>query len=437
MHIAVLSDWEDAGGANIAAFRLSEGMAQAGHRITRIYEKALTHDSRFETKLLRPLLAGQGLPKPLRAAWKLFPLSSRTRAHQSYAARQLHRILAAAKPDIVSIHNLHIAGWSPEMIRVCVAHAPTVCTLHDTWTVTGRCYNPGDCGKYTTGCDSGCPTASEYPALRPRQIRPAWELRRQIFRACENLSAIVPSSWLGRLARAGVWNPRHVFRIAYGLDLKSYSPVEQALARKILHLREEDPVLLCCATDLSNRKKGLHLLIDALRQCRINRRIQLLLMGLPASLPALPQIDIRQLGYVFEDRLKALVYSAADLYVHPSLADNAPCTVMEALSCGTPTLAFPIDGLPEMVIPERTGWLAAGVSSAFLGTALQRALADLDRGSNLRARCRAFAEQTYDLPAIIGQYEQVFRYMRSEQTGIPPLLVNAAPAEGSMLAARN
>ena len=81
-------------------------------------------------------------------------------------------------------------------------------------------------------------------------------------------------------------------------------------------------------------------------------------MGNPIAVAPIEGIQIHQLGYVFDDRLKAVVYNAADIYVHPSLADNAPLTVIESLSCGTPVVSFSIDGLPELVIPRKTGWLA-------------------------------------------------------------------------------
>jgi glycosyltransferase involved in cell wall biosynthesis len=424
MHIAVLSDWEASGGANIAALRLTEGLAAAGHQITRIYQKARTEDVRWSTRLIPSLWSSHEFSLPRKVAWRVMPDSLKSTLHQRHSQRTLAAILNEIQPDVVHLHNLHIGGWSPEMIRVCTAQAPTVCTLHDTWTLTGRCYNPGDCEKYLTGCDHLCPTAHEYPALKPHQIRPAWDLRLQIFRQSKNLAAVTPSSWLGHLAAAQMWKARPVFRIPYGLDLQIYMPMNRETAQRALGLRPEDPVILCCAAELSNRKKGLHLVVDALAAGL--GRIQLLLLGALTVLPTLPNAEVHNLGYIESDRMKALVYSSADLYVHPSLADNAPNTVIEALACGTPAVALPIDGLPEMVIPGKTGWLASGVSSDALRTALKSALADLDAGANLRGSCRRFAEQQYNMPKVIQAYERVFEFMRTGQKdGVTELFLGA------------
>ena len=409
LRIAVLSDWEDAGGANIAAGRLANCFSGAGNMISRIYQKS-SSEIKPDTKLIPSRMATEEMSQLCRLAVRLMPISARRRRHQSYSERRLGKILAELKPDVISVHNLHIAGWSPGMIRVCAEQAPTVCTLHDTWTFTGRCYNPGSCDKYLQNCDHECPTASEYPSLPANRIRQAFELRREIFSQNSNLAAVTPSRWLGSLAAKGLWKGHPVFKIPYALDLKCYAPFERDKAKRLMGLDPNLPVLLVCAGELSNRKKGVHLLLKALAE---SPPVQLVLMGMPITAPSIPNVKIRQLGYVTSDYLKAIVYNSADIYVHPSLADNAPLTVIESLACGTPVLSFPIDGLPETVIEEQTGWLADDVSPLALSAALRRALAELEAGKNLRLGCRAFAEQNYRPEDVARKYEAVFGHVIS------------------------
>jgi glycosyltransferase involved in cell wall biosynthesis len=52
------------------------------------------------------------------------------------------------------------------------------------------------------------------------------------------------------------------------------------------------------------------------------------------------------------------VYSAADMFVAPSLQDNLPNTVMEALACGTPSVAFDIGGMSDMIVHKQNSYLA-------------------------------------------------------------------------------
>jgi glycosyltransferase involved in cell wall biosynthesis len=42
-------------------------------------------------------------------------------------------------------------------------------------------------------------------------------------------------------------------------------------------------------------------------------------------------------------------YAASDLLIFPSIADNCPLVVLEAMACGTPVIAFNTEGAPESV----------------------------------------------------------------------------------------
>ncbi len=75
------------------------------------------------------------------------------------------------------------------------------------------------------------------------------------------------------------------------------------------------------------------------------RELELVVFG--ASEPVNPPdfgLKTRYLGRLNDDISLALVYSAADVFVAPSIQDNLPNTVMESLACGTPCVAFKIGG---------------------------------------------------------------------------------------------
>ena len=52
-----------------------------------------------------------------------------------------------------------------------------------------------------------------------------------------------------------------------------------------------------------------------------------------------------------------MLYSSADVFVLPSMMDNLPNTIMEAMSCRTPCVGFDIGGIPEMIDHQENGFL--------------------------------------------------------------------------------
>ncbi len=169
----MLSDAETKGGASIAASRLAEALHRLEHRVTRIVHLANGQDHSWSTLSL-------GSDSSLRRVTQaMLPSQIRKVFEMQSAQQRLDELLDILSPDMVNVHNLHgygaarRAGWSTGLVEICAHHAPTVWTLHDMWSFTGRCAYSYDCRKFLTGCDATCPTPTEHPALAPKKIAQA------------------------------------------------------------------------------------------------------------------------------------------------------------------------------------------------------------------------------------------------------------------------
>ncbi|MEW6303178.1 MAG: glycosyltransferase [Verrucomicrobiota bacterium] len=418
MKIALLSDWETQGGAAKATTRLAAGLAAAGHEVVRLIGCAGNGATGSGVRLLKP-------SHPMRHQFvrKCLPSTARTAWDQRTACSLLNDELAALKPDVINVHNLHAAawlGWTPELVRVCGEHAPVVWTLHDMWSFTGRCAfntvrldylaepdkNFG-CTKFISGCNATCPTPHEYPSLVPERIAGAWEERRQLFESQKDLQGISPSRWLADEAKQGLWRERTIHVIPYDVPLDVFSPVKRELARKALGIHTTGPVLMLAAQNVDDKRKGGRELIEALKRVR-QRPLTVLSLGTGALPLADEGIHYMPSGHIDHERTIALAFNASDVLVHPALADNLPNVVLEAMATGTPTVAFRVGGLPEMVRPGLTGWLAKEPTAESLVAALETALDDLADGRDLRASCRAVAEAEYGMPQQAKRYVELF-----------------------------
>lgn len=412
MNWAMLSDLESEGGAAIAASRLADALIAAGHRVTRIVN---TPDGRQHgwTTIQLPFAAYARAVRGFVLPRAGITMSGRLwqRVAGAIFCRNLQQVLSQLRPDIVNIHNLHSAfwaGWSDSLVDVALRSAPVMWTLHDMWSFTARCTYAYDCRKFLSGCDRTCPTASEYPALGSQQIAGAWRARSRLLSAARNLIAVTPSRWLAEEARRGLWKTSQIVVIPNGLPVSTYCAVDRNLARAALGVVAEGPVLLAAAQNLTERRKGGRALVEALARVSC-RPITLMLLGGGSINLDIPGIKLHPLGYIDHERTRVLAYNAADIFVHPALVDNLPNVAAEAIACGTPVVGMPIGGVPEMVIPSRTGWLAQESSSTALGLAIDRALTELNSGITLRDSCVAFAASEYGSSVQAERYYDLAR----------------------------
>lgn len=412
MKVAVVTDLASIGGAGVAASRLCVGLRRRGHQIARL------HDRQFEAP---PETADQLYPLALPSVWRArlnsvlkFEPWRRFAQHQWRAV--FHNALEEFQPDVISLHNIHGAGWDIEIVRECLDHAPVIWTMHDSWPLTGSCAVPMACQKFLTSCDRRCPQLGSYPTLPAYMISGAHQRRKSLFRDRPPLMFVAPSRWMAERAQAVTAGEVPVYRISFGLDAQVFRPMNRAECRRILGIPEDSrPLLLASAAFMSQEFKGKSTLAHALRRLP-ERPMRLMLMGSGTTIDVPSNVEVSHLGRVSGDRFLALVYNAADLFVHPSHADNQPLVVMEAHACGLPVVALPVEGVPEMIEDGQTGWLAHEATEEGLAEALRRALNARPDWAEIGSRGRAVASAKNDLLLQADRYAHLFRAVVARET---------------------
>ena len=231
-----------------------------------------------------------------------------------------------------------------------------------------------------------------------------WRLKRHAWQR-SRLVVITPSRWLADVARAGILSHCRIEEIPYALNTDTYRPLDRKMCREALGLPPEKKVLFFAALDQSDWRKGGDLLFEALAGLddKTRNSLHLLTMGrgghcLQEKL-GLPVLDA---GYVGGDRLKSMLYSAADVFVLPTRADNAPLVVQESLACGTPVVSFAIGGLASLVQHGVTGLLAPPEDVAALRENIVMLLNDAPLCERMSRVARDWAV-TYLSGAVVAQ----------------------------------
>lgn len=400
MKLVVLSDHESFGGAAIATTRLVDGLRAAGHEVTRVVNSTDGASvNRTGIVQLRPGHRSRGLPQ-------FWPELVRDAAKGRSTKRQLEEICADA--DALLVQNLHGArsdGFGVAMLRSAET-LPVVWTLHDTWAFTGRCAYPGSCLRYRTVCTPACPTADEYPSLPRFRVPIEWVQRRQVYGSLDRIAFVTPSRWMAELASSSaLLADERIVTIPNGLDPAAFPLIDRGEARRRLGLHPDGPVVLLVAHHLDDPRKGAGVLDDAL--AHLERRVTVVGLGSRGVNVPVLRGGVR-LGPSTGPSMTADAYAAADLVVVPSVQDNAPLVVQEALMSGTPVVGTPVGGIPEM-LATTGGKVAADLSREALTDAIAVALEErVDR-----VDIRRDAKRRWHIQRSVDRYVHLLDSMRA------------------------
>lgn len=400
MRVLIVNVTDTKGGAAKAAYRLHQGLLSIGldSRML-VYQKRAQHNSTVEQ------VSGRWVRQSVRAAmWRNRRQRKSLQATSFWSCNTtdnwLTRQINALKPDIVHLHWVG-DGYLPIQSLKRIT-APLVWTLHDMWAFTGGCHHSCGCNRYQESC-------GKCPVLNSNQLqdvsRRIWSMK-QVHWDNLNLNVITPSNWLANCARASsLFKLYPVNVIPNGIDTTVFKPVNTQMAREVFNLPENKRLVLFGAINsTSDPNKGFHHLVEALKRlARHKSDIEVLIFG--ANPPADPPdwgLKVHYLGYLDDLPSLVLAYNAADIFVAPSQQENLSNTVMEALACGVPVVAFDIGGMPDMIQHPYNGYLAQPFSSEDLAEGIVWTLNNHDE---LSPHARQTVLDKFELTNIAHQYQ--------------------------------
>jgi len=286
------------------------------------------------------------------------------------------------------------------------------------WSLTGHCTHSLDCERWMTGCGS-CPLLSDYPALRWDTTAMLWKLKKWVY-ARSRLDIVAPSKWIADLARRSpLLGNFPVHHIPNGIDTTVFAPQDQSEARRTLGIDESRKVILFSSHQILNRQKGGDLMVDALGRLALSydrEKILLLVVGKGAEEWKVDvPFAVMRMGHVSEDKTMAAVYSAADIFVLPTLADTFPNAVLESMSCGTPPITFAVGGCPELVRHMETGYLAQYKDPVDLAKGMSLLLDDDELRSRLRQRGLEVVQSEYQRDLEAKRFKSLYEDIYNER----------------------
>ena len=346
MKVLLVSTSDLAGGGAIAAYRLMEALNKNG-----VKAKMLVRDKQSSSVTVAQV--GTIIPKVMERLHIMSYLKGKLwEADTADFGIDITRTEEYKEADIIHLHWVNQGMISLSCLKRMIKDGKKIVwTLHDEWPYLGICHYRGECQE--TECRN-CP-------LLPGNLAHKHYLRKQELYKKGNITFVGCSQWITERAQQALPETK-VVHINNCIPHNIFRHIDQQEARKKLGLPLDKKIILFCSQNLNDERKGFAYLQQALNQLTIHNS-QFIIKDSPSPLGdtegGLSTVCIGKGGrYISSPEEMATMYAAADVFVIPSLQDNLPNTIAEAMSCGTPCVGFNVGGIPEMIDHQQNGYVA-------------------------------------------------------------------------------
>ncbi len=413
MRVLLINTSERMGGAAIAASRLLEALKNHG-----IKAKLLVRDKQTDQITVVPLRRDWLLV--WKFVWERIVIWTANR----FSRKNLFAVdIANTGTDITSLPEfrqadvIHLHWVNQGMLslrglqKILESGKPVVWTMHDMWPCTGICHHARDCQRYRTECGH-CPFIDHGRKEHDLACR-IFRRKRDIY-AHHPLHFVTPSHWLAEQARHSTLLAGHpVTVIPNPINTNRFRPHDKAEARRNCRLPADKRLLLFGSVKITDKRKGIDYLAESCRLLaqahpELKDRLGVVTFGkYSEQLRDMLPFEVYPLDFVRDDRRLVDIYNAVDIFVTPSLEENLPNTIMEAMACGTPCVGFNTGGIPEMIDHLHNGYVAAYRSAEDFANGIYWILTDPDYDSLCEQACRKAAAH-YSEDTVARQFIELY-----------------------------
>ena len=361
MKVLIISTTERTGGGAIAAKRLLTALNKNGIKAKMLVRDKQTDDVNVASygniipKVMERLRLMCRLLKPFRQTWQ-YDLAS--------DGIDILSTPEYKEADVIHLHWVNQGMLSLKQLRqMLLSGKRIVWTMHDEWPFRGIRH-------YT----------EEGNAIEEKNIS---DLEERLFKSKQeiyqlgNIRFVGCSQWITDLAQEAMPNA-NVRHINNCIPHSIFHPQDRQDARIAFSLPQDQKLILFTCQKVTDKRKGMAYLLEALKYLNESKPHLVVVGGntedLLNSNLGIDTSNLHFIPYVNGEREMARLYSAVDCFVTPSLQDNLPNTIAEAMSCGTPCVGFNAGGIPEMISHMKNGYVAQYCDSKDLAHGIECAL---------------------------------------------------------------
>lgn len=407
------------GGAAQVAYAIHQGCKQAGHESNFFVAHKFSNDEKVWAPQTGPgvgslsrwskRLTGRDTPSFIRYSCRDLFRKIRANDIVGFDVKTLISSQAYKTADIVQLHNLHGNYFNLSLLEELSKTKKLVWTLHDMWALTGHCAHSYDCQRWQGGCGQ-CPYLDTYPPM-------AWDNTARIFKEknaiylSSRLYIVVPSIWLKKKVEKSILKDFPLTHITNGIDTKVFLPREKRVIREELDLPQDKKIITFIAAGGSQGGfKGWSFAEWLIEKYKDRPEVLFLCLGNKQREARIKKDNIIYINYISDQAELAKYYSATDIFLFTSLAENFPLVVLEAMASGTPLVSFGVGGVKEILKHKIHGYIVKYQDKSDLLAGLEWTLeqADLEAiASAAKERVREYFKQEDMQKKYLKLYTQV------------------------------
>lgn len=413
MRVLIVNTSEKAGGAAVAANRLMDALNNNGVKVKMLVRDKVTDD-----------ITVVGLPQSLRSQWHFLWERWCIFWHLRFSKKHLFAIDIAntgfditslpefKEADVIHLHWINQGMLSLRGIRkILNSGKPVVWTMHDMWPASSICHLTLGCHHYNNGCGN-CKYLPGGGGKKDLSAK-IWKKKQKLYRS-GNISFVTCSRWLASEAKlSALLSGQRIHTIPNPIDTHVYCQKDRREARFRTTMPQDKRIILFIAQKATNPYKGMDFLVEACGllvaehpEMKENTCVAILGGHSEELAHALP-FEAISLGYVSDDKRIVDIYNAADVFVLPSLSENLPNTIMEAMACGVPSVGFKVGGIPEMIDHKKNGYVANYRDAKDLAAGIHWVLDEADR-TELQRACLTKVTHNYSQHAVALNYIEIY-----------------------------
>lgn len=364
MRVLLINTAERIGGAAVAAGRLLEALKKNG-----VKAKMLVRDK--QTDRISVVALDKSWMQLWYFLWERVVIwaANRFRRHNLFevdianTGKDITSLPEFKEADIIHLHWINQGMLSLKGIqKILKSGKPVVWTMHDMWPCTGICHYASECTGYQNSCGN-CSYLINGGYKKDLSYRRF--LKKQKMLQGSSICFVACSRWLeGQAQKSALLTEQSICNIPNPINTNLFRPRNKQEARRKCNLPTEKPLILFGSVKIKDKRKGAKYLAEACellvkKYPELKNNLGVVVLGHQSKyLEKYIPFKVYSMDYVSDEHKLVDIYNSVDMYVTPSLEDNLPNTIMEAMACGVPCVGFNVGGIPEMIDHLHNGYVA-------------------------------------------------------------------------------